>query len=299
MQAVRVYRQGVRECGPDSQLAAPLRLALDDLPASWHAAYWAARVAAGEAPAAFSSRDGRRLRAVPASERLAEADLRDRLARAFEAHAHVLEAASDLAAEGWAAGRREPGRAALAFVRGWAYVLDGNFRHAARDGRFAVVYGPRGGAGPGAGKNAEEEDADEDGRDWMEGLPWLPAAQSSTWPTALLLLSSAYEGGDDHVRALLLAALALERAPVDAQDGLAGVAKEAVEKLSSRVPAECAEAVEAGGSEGLLALLSRANLASKPEIHRRRPKYYYYYEWMKKRILDQVCVRGGDPCCGC
>lgn len=42
--------------------------------------------------------------------------------------------------------------------------------------------------------------------------------------------------------------------------------------------------MQAGGSEGLQALLAREEEEALPEFRKSRPKYFYYYNWMRERV---------------
>lgn len=110
VEAVRVYRSGLAACGGAAPaLAAALRLTLENLPASWHAAYWCGRIEAGQGPAPFSSRDGRRLAGIPPDARLAPGELRAALERVLATRKDVADEAADLLCQTWSRGG-VPGR---------------------------------------------------------------------------------------------------------------------------------------------------------------------------------------------
>uniref|UniRef100_A0A1D2A4D2 Uncharacterized protein n=1 Tax=Auxenochlorella protothecoides TaxID=3075 RepID=A0A1D2A4D2_AUXPR len=105
VEAVRVYRSGLAACGGAAPaLAAALRLTLENLPASWHAAYWCGRIEAGQGPAPFSSRDGRRLAGIPPDARLAPGELRAALERVLATRRDVADEAADLLCQTWSRG---------------------------------------------------------------------------------------------------------------------------------------------------------------------------------------------------
>ncbi|KAL6780129.1 hypothetical protein ACKKBF_B14315 [Auxenochlorella protothecoides x Auxenochlorella symbiontica] len=219
VEAVRVYRSGLAACGGAAPaLAAALRLTLENLPASWHAAYWCGRIEAGQGPAPFSSRDGRRLAGIPPDARLAPGELRAALERVLATRRDVADEAADLLCQTWSRGRKQPGRAELSYLRGAAYLEAGDAGQALRDARCAIVFGPR--AGPAAEERTPEADAGDAGEEgWGAASPWLTAARSSLWPAALGLLGAAYEATGDNVRALLLACLAAEGAGGHEREG--------------------------------------------------------------------------------
>ncbi|GBG00493.1 hypothetical protein Rsub_13184 [Raphidocelis subcapitata] len=145
--------------------------ALDDL-----AAWAAAAVAAAEAPAPYSARDGRLLRLVPSCSRLAPHALAAQLRAALERQPVLLDAAAAAAAAGAAKSapprctppaarpRSEPATSAAAagalappaaprrasatrhmaaLLRGWAYLGAGDADQALRDARAALAAAPR------------------------------------------------------------------------------------------------------------------------------------------------------------
>jgi tetratricopeptide (TPR) repeat protein len=83
VEAVRAYRRGLAAAPGHPELHAALRLAAEDLPVPWLAAYWAARVEEAQAPNPLSSRDGRLVKRVPSELALGPQDLRAHLQAAL------------------------------------------------------------------------------------------------------------------------------------------------------------------------------------------------------------------------
>ena len=92
--------------------------------------HWGSLIDAAEEPLPLSSRDGKLLRLVPANQRLSRTELKAQLQVALTAHQLAPEARSVLAAA-WQRGRA-PGRAAVALMRGYAYLQDGQLDLAQR-----------------------------------------------------------------------------------------------------------------------------------------------------------------------
>ncbi len=94
------------------------------------AQHWTVLIQAAEEPLPLSSRDGRMLRLIPANQRLSNDGLMTQLQAAIAAHQLAVDARCMLTAL-WQRGRA-PGRAALALMRGYAYLQDGQHDLAAR-----------------------------------------------------------------------------------------------------------------------------------------------------------------------
>lgn len=147
------------------------------------------------------------------------------------------------------AGRKQPGRAELSYLRGAAYLEAGDAGQALRDARCAIVFGPR--AGPAAEERTPEADAGDAGEEgWGAASPWLTAARSSLWPAALGLLGAAYEATGDNVRALLLACLAAEGAGGHEREGSDEGAGGACPEVPAVVGSSAKGAVCGGPEEG-------------------------------------------------
>ena len=83
--------------------------------------YWADCITAAEAPNPLSSRDGRMLRPVPASDRLTQPTLSKKLQEAL-GKMHGMQAG--LLCDAWSKGKR-PDKGMLALMRGYAYAQAG------------------------------------------------------------------------------------------------------------------------------------------------------------------------------
>ena len=246
--ALKTYKAGLAACPGAAGLAAGARLALDDAPATWFAAYWAKMVDAAQQPHPLSAREGKLLKLVPMQHRLNESELRPLLTDFLLHSCARLEDARDTVWSMWKEGR-SPGRGEVAFFRAAAYLQSENAEQAQRDSRVAITY-------------SKAKDS--------KGNP--------TWAAPFLVQSSALEKQGDNVSALIHAARAAELDP-DWTD-----ATEAVERLVRRVPEHYAEAVQSGGVSRLHAVLDAEKERNLPPFMKPKPKYYYYYEWMRRRI---------------
>ena len=85
--------------------------------------HWGFLIEAAEEPLPLSCRDGRLLRLVPANQRLSRDELTLQLQAALTVHQVTVDARSMLVAAWQRA--RSPGRAAVALMRGYAYLQDG------------------------------------------------------------------------------------------------------------------------------------------------------------------------------
>ena len=92
--------------------------------------HWTFLIQAAEEPLPLSSRDGCMLRLIPANQRLSYHGLTMQLQAAIVAHQLAIDARCMLTTV-WQRGRA-PGRAALALMRGYAYLQDGQHGLAGR-----------------------------------------------------------------------------------------------------------------------------------------------------------------------
>ncbi|KAL3161267.1 hypothetical protein ABBQ38_009628 [Trebouxia sp. C0009 RCD-2024] len=145
---------------------------------------------------------------------------------------------------------KQPDKASLALMRGFAYIQAGRHEQALKDARVVLAYGSKGSG--------------------QQGV--------CVWPWAHSLHSAALEGLQDNVAAALAMQTAHELDPACADH------EENLERLMRRVPLAVAGVLEAEGSLGLQHWLAEEEERKKPEFLKQRPKYYYYYEWMKQRI---------------
>jgi hypothetical protein len=249
--ALRTYKEGLASCPGARGLAAATRLALDEAPSTWYAAYWSKLVDAAQQPHPLSSRDGKLLKLVPKQHRLTQIELQNLVNDFLLADTCWLEEAKNLVWYAWTESRT-PGRAELAFFRAGAYLQANNAEQAQRDVLVALSYGPK-----------------------------EPSSGTSTWAAALLVHSSTLELKGENVPALLSAARA---AAIDPEGGPSTLAATAVDRLLRRVPEHYAEAVRSGGAERLEKVLKMEKERDLPPFLKPKPKYYYYYEWMRKRI---------------
>lgn len=249
--ALKTYKEGLTACPGARGLAAATRLALDEAPCSWFAAYWSKLVDAAQQLHPMSSRDGKLLKLVPKQHRLCQAELQDLVNGFLFSNTLWLEEAKNLVWNAWTE-CRTPGRAEVAFFRAAAYLQATNAEQAQRDSLVALSYGPK-----------------------------EPSTGTSTWAAALIIYSSTLEIKAENVPALLHAARAAEIHP---DQGITALATEAVERLLRRVPEHYADAVRSGGVERLQTVLKMEKERDIPPYLKPKPKYYYYYEWMRKRI---------------
>jgi tetratricopeptide (TPR) repeat protein len=247
--ALRTYKEGLAACSGARGLAAATRLALDEAPATWFAAYWAKLVDAAQQPHRLSSRDGKLLKLVPKQNRCSRSELHNMVNAFLLTDTWWLEEAKSLVWNAWTEGRT-PGRAEIAFFRAAAYLQINNTEQAQRDSLVALSYGPK---------------------DSPTG--------TSTWAAALLLYSSTLELKGENVPALLHAARAAE-----IEESAPPLAINAVDRLLRRVPEHYADAIRSGGVERLNTVLKMEKERDMPPFLKPKPKYYYYYEWMRKRI---------------
>lgn len=249
--ALRTYKEGLTACPGARGLAAATRLALDEAPCSWFAAYWSKLVDSSQQPHPMSSRDGKLLKLVPKQHRFCQAELQDLINGFLFSNTWWLEEAKNLLCNAWAE-CRTPGRAELAFFRAVAYLQATNAEQAQRDSLVALSYGPK-----------------------------ESSTGNSTWAAALIIYASTLESQGENVPALLHAARAAE---IDLDGGANALATEAVERLLRRVPEHYADAIRSGGVEKLQTVLKMEKERDVPPFLKPKPKYYYYYEWMRKRI---------------
>ncbi|KAG7673606.1 hypothetical protein KSW81_006806 [Nannochloris sp. 'desiccata'] len=249
--ALRTYKEGLTACPGAQGLAAATRLALDEAPCTWFAAYWSKLVDAAQQPHPMSSRDGKLLKLVPKQHRFCQAELQDLVNGFLISNTWWLEEAKNLIWNAWTE-KRTPGRAELAFFRAAAYLQATNAEQAQRDSLVALSYGPK-----------------------------EPISGNSTWAAALIIYSSTLELKGENVPALLHAARAAE---IDPDAGATTLAIEAVDRLLRRVPEHYADAIRSGGVERLHTVLKMEKERDLPPFLKPKPKYYYYYEWMRKRI---------------
>ncbi len=245
--ALKTYKEGLASCPGARGLAAATRLALDEAPSTWFAAYWSKLVDAAQQPHPMSSRDGKLLKLVPKQHRLTQIQLQNLVNDFLLADTWWFEEAKNLVWNAWTEART-PGRAELAFFRAAAYLQANNPDQAQRDSLVALAYGPK-----------------------------ETSSGNSTWAAALFIHTSILEVKGENVSALFHAASAAEIDPTT-------LVAEAVDRLLRRVPEHYADAIRSGGVERLTTVLKMEKERDLPPFLKPKPKYYYYYEWMRKRI---------------
>ncbi|KAK9843467.1 hypothetical protein WJX81_004270 [Elliptochloris bilobata] len=267
-------------CRGDQAAAAALCAAAAALTPEHLAELWAVRIEAAQAPLLMSSRDGRLLRLVPMETRLAPDALRGALTLA--ASGRLAAEARNLLCGAWRRGM-EPGRAEVALVRAYAYLLASRPAQALKDARVAMGYGPKsGGRCCWARALAAHSAALEGLHDNLIALLAMQRAAEPEFDFAQIVYPSWSPTLHKSAKDNLMAALAMQRA-IELEPGCAEFAED-LERLHRRIPYEQAELLQASGSAGLEAWLAAEADRRVPDYKKVWPKYYYYYEWMRERI---------------
>lgn len=254
VKALDVYREGLQACPDKLELKAAARLALDEMPPSWIAAYWSSRVRKAEEPNPLSTRDGMLLRNIPRSKKLSDDEFVKVLSHVLAEQPIVLEECKDMIVLSWSnKGGPAVQKCDCALIRAVVYLEKGHSEQCRRDATVALVYGPH--------------DAD-----------------GAAWAFAYYMRAISYEMEGINVASLLDILQAIERSREPVPEEFQTM----MERLLPRIPEHYAQAVRAGcGYKGLHRMMEVEQERSLPEFKKNRPKYYYYYEWMRRRIEER------------